>query len=74
MEPKHWKKAELAHQLFDDGRVEHDFAPTLMALNAARKEALYEGEDPHLGGSSLEEIAAEVEIAVELAQEGSDAA
>jgi hypothetical protein len=74
VEPKHWKKAELAHELFVDGRVAHDFAPTLRTLNEARKEAVYDGEDPHLGGSSLEDLAADVEAAVQLAEEGNNAA
>jgi hypothetical protein len=39
-------------------------------LNAARKEAIYEGEEPDLDGQSLDDVAAEVEAAVELAEEG----
>jgi hypothetical protein len=69
--PKHWRKAEIAEQLFKDGHVKHDFGPVLRLLNESRKEAVYEGEEPDLDGQSLEDVAADVEIAVELAEEGS---
>jgi hypothetical protein len=69
--PKHWRKAEIAEQLFKDGHVRHDFGPTLRLLNDSRKEAVYEGEEPDLDGRPLEDVAAEVEIAVGLAEEGS---
>jgi hypothetical protein len=39
-------------------------------LNEARKEAVYEGEEPDLDGQSLEDLAVNVEAAVELAEEG----
>jgi hypothetical protein len=42
----------------------------LRTLNAARKEAVYEGEEPDLGDQSLEDLAAEIESAVDLAERG----
>jgi HEPN domain-containing protein len=69
--PKHWRKAEIAEQLFKEGHVGHDFGPVLRVLNDSRKEAVYEGEEPDLDGQSLEDVAADVEIAVELAEEDS---
>jgi hypothetical protein len=36
----------------------------------ARKKAIYEGEEPDLGDQSLEDLAAEIEAAVELAEAG----
>ena len=47
-----------------------ELAPTLRILNNARKEAVYDGEEPDLDGQSLEDIAAIVEGAVLLAEEG----
>jgi hypothetical protein len=70
IEPKHWQKAEVAEDLYGRGAVPTDFAPALRTLNAARKEAVYEGEEPDLDGQSLEDLAAEVEAAVDLAERG----
>ena len=70
IEPKHWKKVEVAEQLFAQDAVPTDLAPTLRALNNARKKAIYEGEEPDLGDRSLEDLATEIETAVELAEEG----
>jgi hypothetical protein len=70
IEPKHWKKAEVAEQLFAQGAVSIDFAPALRTLNNARKKAVYEGDEPDLGDQSLEDLAADVESAVELAEGG----
>lgn len=70
IEPKHWKKAEVAERLFAEGAVPIDFAPALRGLNSARKKAIYEGEEPDLGDRSLEDLAAEIEAAVELAEAG----
>jgi hypothetical protein len=39
-------------------------------VNSARKEAIYEGEEPDLDGQSLEDVATDVEAAVQLAEEG----
>lgn len=47
-----------------------DFAPTLRTLNDARKKAVYEGEEPDLGDESLEDLATDVESAVDLAEGG----
>lgn len=70
IEPKHWRKAKVARDLFSSGAVALDFAPALETLNDARKQALYEGEEPDLDGQSLEDLAADVEAAVELAEKG----
>jgi hypothetical protein len=51
------------------GVLPHDFSDTLRLLNEARKVATYEGDEPDLEGRSLEEIAADVETAVELAEQ-----
>lgn len=66
---QHWKKAEVAEQLHQCGVLSHDFSGTLGALNDARKVAVYEGEEPDLGDQSLEDIAADVEVAVGLAEQ-----
>lgn len=64
----HWKKAEVATELHASGVLPTDFADTLKLLNEARKAVFYEGEDPDLGGQSLEQIASTVESAVEQAE------
>jgi hypothetical protein len=69
--PMHWKKAEIAEQLFKDGLIAVDFGPVLRTLNDARKEAIYEGEEPDLDGQSLEDVATDVETAVKMAEGGS---
>ena len=68
--PRHWRKAEIAEQLFKDGLIAVDFGPVLRILNDARKEAIYEGEEPDLDGQSLEDVATDVETAVEMAEGG----
>jgi hypothetical protein len=69
--PKHWRKEEIAAQLFADGHLPFDVESVLRTLNDARKEAIYEGEEPDLDGQSLEDLAADVERAVEIAETGS---
>jgi hypothetical protein len=65
---QHWKKAEVARQLHESGSLPYDFSDTLTVLNGARKTAVYEGEEPDLGDQSLEDLAGDVEAAVELAE------
>jgi len=65
----HWRKAEVATELHATGVLPIDYADTLKLLNEARKAVFYEGEDPDLGGQSLEDIASIVESAVEQAQQ-----
>ncbi len=69
--PKHWRKVEIAEELFNEGHISFDFGPVLRTLNDARKEAIYEGEEPELEGQSLEDVAADVETAVGIAEAGS---
>lgn len=66
---QHWKKAEVAKNLYDQGHFPADFSPTLDTLNSARKVAVYEGEEPDLGDESLEDVAADVEAAVAAAEQ-----
>lgn len=65
---QHWKKAEVAKELHESGVLPHDFSNTLDILNEARKVAVYEGDEPDLGAESLEDIATDVEAAVEHAE------
>ena len=67
-ERQHWKKAEIAEQLHKTGVLPQDFSHTLRLLNEARKVATYEVDEPDLEGQSLEDIASDVETAVELAE------
>jgi hypothetical protein len=66
---QHWKKAEVAKDLYSQGVLPQDFSSILQLLNEARKVATYEGDEPELEGQSLEDIAADVETAVELAEQ-----
>ena len=68
IEPNHWRKSEAAEQLYAQGAITTNFAPALRTLNVARKEAVYDGEDPDFGEQSLEDLASEVESAVDLAE------
>lgn len=63
-----WKKADAAAELYGGGVLPRDFSSTLWLLNEARKVATYEGDEPDLEGRSLEDVAADVEAAVELAE------
>ena len=65
---QHWKKAEVAKRMYESGVLPQDFSDSLDILNEARKVAVYEGDEPDLGRHSLEDIAADVEAAVELAE------
>ncbi len=66
---QHWRKADVAKELHARDVLPHDFSDILRLLNEARKVATYEGDDPELEGQSLEDIAADVETAVELAEQ-----
>jgi hypothetical protein len=66
---QHWRKADVAQQLYKRGVLPHDYSDSLRVLNEARKVATYEGDEPDLEGQSLEDIAADVETAVELAEQ-----
>jgi len=66
---QHWKKAEVAAELHASGVLPHDFSDILRLLNEGRKVATYDGDEPDLEGKSLEDIAADVLTAVELAEQ-----
>jgi hypothetical protein len=59
----------VAAELHTRGVLPHDFSDILRLLNEARKVATYEGDEPDLEGQSLEDIAADVETAVGLAEQ-----
>lgn len=65
---QHWRKTEVAKELYESGVLPHDSCDTLDVLNEARKVAVYEGDEPDLGDQSLEDVAADVETAVDLAE------
>lgn len=62
-------KAKIAQELYKRGVVPNDYSDTLRLLNEARKFATYEGDEPDLEGQSREDIAIEVEAAVEVAEQ-----
>lgn len=70
IEPKHWLKAEVGTELSKRGVVKADLGELARVLNDARKEALYEGEEPELGAWSLGDISTAVEAAVKAAEGG----
>jgi uncharacterized protein YutE (UPF0331/DUF86 family) len=63
-----FRKAEVAEELHARGVLPHDFSDILRLLNEGRKVATYDGDEPDLEGRSLEDIAGDVETAVELAE------
>lgn len=65
----HWKKVKVAEELHQGGHLPLDISDLLDLLNDARKEAIYEGEEPDLGDRSLQDIAREAETIVEIAEE-----
>ena len=65
---QHPAKADAAAELHRTGVLRHDFSATLRILNEARKVATYEGDEPQFEGRTLEDIAIDVETAVELAE------
>lgn len=63
----HALKADAAAQLCKDGHLDHDFSPLLRALNQARKDLWYEGDEPELV-HEIEKVADEVEELVDAAE------
>lgn len=70
-ERQHWRKAEIATELFERGVLSADLSPVLVLLNQARKDAAYEGEEPDLAAWTTEELLGTVEAAVAAAEEDS---
>lgn len=68
---QHWRKAEVAKELYDSGVLARDFSGALDLLDA-RKIVVYEGDEPDLGDQTLEDLAADTEAAVELAEREAD--
>jgi uncharacterized protein (UPF0332 family) len=64
---RHELKADAAVRLHKAGVLAEDYGPLLRALNQARKDIWYEGDEPELEGE-LDAIAAEVEHLVEAAE------
>jgi uncharacterized protein (UPF0332 family) len=63
----HAVKADAATQLHNDGTIAQDYGPLLRALNQARKDIWYEGEEPEQS-NELDAIADQVEALVEAAE------
>lgn len=70
-ERQHWRKAEVATELFERGVLPADLSPVLALLNQVRKDAAYEGEEPELADWTTEELVGTIEAAVETAEEAS---
>jgi hypothetical protein len=68
IDQKHWKRTDAARQLHQDGVLPRDLSDLHALLNEARKATIYEGEDPDLGDWSIEDVLAEIEHAVEIAE------
>ena len=66
---QHWRKEEVAKELHSRGVLPRDYSSLLRLLNEARKTATYEGDEPDLEDQSLEDLAAGVQAAVELAEQ-----
>lgn len=68
---QHWKKAQVATELFGKEHLPADYADTLDLLNDARRTAVYEGDEPNLGDASLADLLVDVEAAVDIAERAS---
>ena len=68
IDEKHWRRTEAATQLHKDGVLPKDLSDLHRLLNEERKAMFYEGEDPELGDLSIEDVLAEIETAVEIAE------
>lgn len=64
---QHGLKADTATRLHREGVLAEDYGPTLKALNQARKDIWYEGEEPQLQGD-LEDLLATIVVLVEAAE------
>lgn len=54
------------------GVLPRDLSDLHQLLNEERKAMFYEGEDPELGELSVDDVLAEIETAVEIAEAGSE--
>ena len=61
----------MLRSLHMSGVLAEDYSTTLETLNGARKVAVYEGEPPDFEETSLEDLLADVETAVDAAAEAS---
>jgi hypothetical protein len=68
--PSIGRRSTLLRSSTLNGRCQLIFAPALRTLNEARKKAVYEGEEPDLGDQSLEDLAIDIDLAVDLAERG----
>lgn len=66
---RHDLKADAAHELFERGVVSDDLSETLRALNQARKDATYEGDDPEYELDDLEALLQRVDAVVVIAEQ-----
>jgi hypothetical protein len=68
IEEQHWRRRDAARTLHADGVLPHDLSNLHQLLNEERKAMFYEGEDPNLGELSIQDVLAEVETAVQMAE------
>lgn len=68
IEEKHWKRTAAARSLYTDGVLSKDLSPLHETLNEARTGVFYLGEEPNLRALSIEDVLAEVEDAVAVAE------
>jgi hypothetical protein len=61
----HWKRMQTASDLYERGVVDQDLSSLHRLLNEERKGIAYDGEDPDLGGLSVEEILDAIELAID---------
>lgn len=68
IEEKHWKRSKAAAELHQKGVLPEDLSTLHELLNEERKGIFYEGEDPDLGDSTIEDVLIDLETAVEIAE------
>jgi hypothetical protein len=69
IDKQHWKRAQAAESLHVQGVLEYDYSELHAILNAARKAVIYEGEEPDLAGTTIDDAAADVESLVMIVEE-----
>lgn len=62
---KHWEKAQLARDLYEEGLISRDIGDELEELNDLRKDVAYDEPGPDLESRNLEDLCSELEAYIE---------
>jgi hypothetical protein len=65
----HWRRGEIAEELYERNILPADESGLVRALNEQRKGFAYDGDEPDFGADGFESIYERVEAVVETAEE-----